>query len=89
MRADGAALPLAQESLTDDLADMAAALKSRTLAVEGKVRERGELLEGTEAALDKSLHDTRRSAAQATQIHKRWVWGGEGGRGREVSVPWG
>lgn len=52
-----------QESLTDELADMAAALKMNTKAVESKVQERGQLLETTEKALDTSLQGTRSSVA--------------------------
>lgn len=58
--AHNAASPLraptfAQEDLTDELAGMAAQLKSSTLAIEGRLRERGQLLDSTEAALDGSL----------------------------------
>ena len=44
-----------QEDLTDELAGLAARLKSNTLAMEGRLKEREELLDGTETALDKSL----------------------------------
>jgi hypothetical protein len=60
-----------QESLTDELASLAASLKTNTLAVEGRLKERAELLETTEAALDKSAQQTKRSAARAAQIHKQ------------------
>jgi hypothetical protein len=60
-----------QDALTEELAGMAASLKSSTLAVEGKLRERGQLLDTTETALDHSLHHTRRSAAEAKNIHSK------------------
>lgn len=60
-----------QDSLTEELAGMAASLKSSTLAVEGKLRERGQLLGVAETALDHSLHHTRKSAAEATRIHSK------------------
>jgi len=49
------ALPLLQEDLTEDLAGLAAQLKSNTLAIEGRLKERGQLLDSTEAALDTSV----------------------------------
>ncbi len=60
-----------QEALTEELAGMAASLKSSTLAVEGRLRERGQLLGATETALDHSLHHTRKSAAEAKKIHSK------------------
>jgi hypothetical protein len=50
-----AAVLLLQEDLTEELAGLAAQLKSSTQAIEGKLKERGQLLDGTEAALDTSL----------------------------------
>ena len=50
---------------------MASSLKSSTLAVEGKLRERGHLLGATEDALDHSLHHTRKSAVEAKRIHSK------------------
>jgi len=60
-----------QEALTDELVELAAAMKSNTLTMESKVKERGELLESTETALDKSLTHTKSAAARATAAHKR------------------
>lgn len=60
-----------QEALTDELADLAAAMKTNTLAMEAKVKERGTLLDGTEAALDKSLTQTKAASAKATVAHRR------------------
>ena len=60
-----------QEFLTDELADLAAAMKSNTLAMEAKVKERGTLLDGTEAALDKSGAETKIAASRATVAHRR------------------
>ncbi len=60
-----------QEALTDELADLAAAMKTNTLAMEAKVKERGTLLDGTEAALDKSAAETKTAAAKATVAHRR------------------
>jgi len=59
------------EALTDELVDMASALKTNTLAMEAKVKERGELLDGTEAALENSVAGTKASAAKATEAHRR------------------
>lgn len=55
----------AQEALTDELVGLAAAMKSNTLAMEAKVKERGALLDTTEAALDKSAGETRTAATRA------------------------
>lgn len=60
-----------QEALTEELADMAATLKNSTLAVEGRLKERGQLLESTETALDHSLTHTKRSAVEAKRIHSK------------------
>ncbi|KAL4458035.1 hypothetical protein ABPG75_012900 [Micractinium tetrahymenae] len=59
------------EDLTDELAGMAARLKSNTLAIEGRLKEREQLLDSTETALDTSLRKTRESKERATQIHRR------------------
>lgn len=59
------------DDLTDELAGMAAQLKSNTLAIEGRLKERGQLLDSTEAALDTSLRKTRESKERATEIHRR------------------
>jgi len=60
-----------QEALTDELSDLAAAMKTNSLAMEAKVRERGTLLDGTEAALDKSATETKTASAKATVAHRR------------------
>lgn len=60
-----------QEALTDELADLAAAMKTNTLAMEAKVKERGTLLDGTEEALDKSAMETKTASANATVAHRR------------------
>lgn len=59
-----------QESLTDELADMAAALKMNTRAVESKVQEREQLLESTEKALDASLQGTKSSVASVVAARR-------------------
>eukprot|EP00890_Picochlorum_soloecismus_P000007 jgi/Picsp_1/1006/NSC_04490-R1_cation exchanger-like protein len=59
-----------QESLTDELADMAAALKMNTKAVESKVQEREQLLETTEKALDTSLQGTKSSVASVVAARR-------------------
>jgi hypothetical protein len=59
------------DALTDDLVGLAASLKANTLAMEGKVRERGSLLDSAEAALERSMQATKQSAAKATEIHNR------------------
>ncbi|KAI3435499.1 hypothetical protein D9Q98_001565 [Chlorella vulgaris] len=59
------------EDLTEELAGLAAQLKSSTQAIEGKLKERGQLLDGTEAALDTSLQKTRESKDKAAAVHKR------------------
>ncbi len=61
----------AHEALTDELVGLAAAMKSNTLAMEAKVKEREELLETTETALDKSATETRTAATRATGMHRR------------------
>ena len=43
-----------QEDLTDELAGLASRLKSNTQAMEGRLRERDQLLDTTAAALDTS-----------------------------------
>jgi hypothetical protein len=60
-----------QEVLTDELADMAAALKGSTLAMEGRVRERATLLDSTEEALERSLAGTKAAGAKAAAVHRR------------------
>lgn len=60
-----------QDNIAEDLLGLTQALKSNTLAMEGKLRERGDLLESTEDALDKSVVGARESAAKAGKIHKR------------------
>lgn len=66
-----------QDALTDELAVLAASLKSNTLAMEGRVRERGSLLDATETALDRSLVGVKASNLGATAIHRKcdrwWV----------------
>jgi len=61
----------AHEMLTDDLVGLASALKNNTLAMESKVRERGELVAGAEFALDRSVAGTKEAAARATAAHRR------------------
>lgn len=60
-----------QDHLTDELADMASALKTNTKAVESKVRQREGLLDGTETALEKSAAATKAGVARATRAHRR------------------
>lgn len=60
-----------QEGLTDELVGLAASLKTNTLAMEGKLRQRDQLLEGAEGLLDMSVTRTRASAAKAAAIHRR------------------
>ncbi|KFM23405.1 hypothetical protein F751_1101 [Auxenochlorella protothecoides] len=60
-----------QDALTDELAVLAASLKSNTLAMEGRVRERGSLLDATETALDRSLVGVKASNLGATAIHRK------------------
>ncbi|KAL6775752.1 hypothetical protein ACKKBG_A18355 [Auxenochlorella protothecoides x Auxenochlorella symbiontica] len=60
-----------QDALTDELAVLAASLKSNTLAMEGRVRERGSLLDATETALDRSLVGVKASNLAATAIHRK------------------
>lgn len=61
----------AQETLTDELVGLAAAMKSNTLALETKVQERGRLLDGTEAALNESSLATKTAVEKAKAIHRR------------------
>lgn len=60
-----------QESLTDELVGLAAAMKSNTLALESKVHERGRLLDGTEMALNQSSYATKAAVVKAKAIHRR------------------
>lgn len=62
------------ESLTDELVSMASALKENTLNMETKVKERGDLLETTENALDRSLTETQASKSKAESARKRSRW---------------
>ena len=50
-----ALLPGPQADLTEELAGLAAQLKSNTQAIEGRLKERGQLLDSTEVALDTSV----------------------------------
>ncbi len=61
----------AHEALTEELAGMAAALKTNTLAMEGKVRDRGALLDSADAALERSAAGAREASARATAVHRR------------------
>ena len=47
--------PYVQEDLAEELAGLAAQLKSNTQAIEGRLQDRGQLLDSTETALDTSL----------------------------------
>lgn len=60
-----------QDNIADELLGLTAALKTNTLAMEGKLKERGELLDTTEEALDKSVTGAKASAGKATALHKR------------------
>ncbi len=59
--------------MTDEMVGMAATLKSSTLALEGRLRERDALLDETDDALQRSLDNARRSRARARQIYMRCV----------------
>jgi len=63
---------VAQESLTDELVGMAAAIRDSTRALEGRLAERGALLEDADDALQRSLENTRKSKARARQIYTRY-----------------
>ena len=56
---------------------MAATLKSSTMALTGRLRERDALLDETDDALQRSLDSARRSRARARQIYMRCPLGGE------------
>ena len=60
-----------QDALTDEMVGMAATLKSSTLALSGRLRERDALLDETDDALQRSLDNARRSRARARQIYVR------------------
>ena len=60
-----------QESLTDELVGMAAAMRDSTRALEGRLTERGALLEDADDALQQSLESTRKSKVRARQIYTR------------------
>ncbi len=59
------------EALTEELAGMAAALKTRTLAMEGKVQDRSALLDSADAALERSAAGAKEAGARATAVHRR------------------
>lgn len=59
-----------QDTLTDELAEMAAALKANTLAVETKVQERGDLLKATETSLDTSVAGAKASVTGVEAARK-------------------
>src|SRR4051812_12827821 len=60
-----------QEMITDELAGMAAGMKSNTLAMESRLRQRAVLLDGTETALEQSLQNAKKSKTRAKEIHTR------------------
>lgn len=60
-----------QEALTDDLADLASALKESTLAVQTKVQARDALLSDTGDALETSVQGTRTSVARVEKARKQ------------------
>ena len=71
-----------QEDLTEELAGLAAQLKSNTLAIEGRLKERGQLLDSTAAALDTSVQVGGAGPARGA------AWrGGAGALGRQAGVP--
>jgi len=59
-----------QDSLAEELADMASALKNSTKAVESKVQERNALIDQTEYALDKSVQGTKSSVSGVQKARK-------------------
>jgi len=60
-----------QEALTDDLADMASALKESTRGVQNKVLERDALLDATEGALETSVQGTKTSVTRIEKARKK------------------
>lgn len=60
-----------QESLIDEMADLAASLKQNVLGMEGSVKTRGKLLEDTESALERSAAGAKQSHRQAKQQHSK------------------
>lgn len=58
-----------QESLTDQLVPMAAALKRNAQAMEQAVSERGSLLEESETVLDGNVAATGRAVRESKSIH--------------------
>ncbi|KAK9868706.1 hypothetical protein WJX84_005616 [Apatococcus fuscideae] len=71
-----------QESLIDEMADLAASLKQNVLGMEGSVKTRGKLLEDTESALERSAAGAKQSHRQAKQQHSK------GGRSFCASLMW-
>ncbi|GIL89743.1 hypothetical protein Vretimale_16606 [Volvox reticuliferus] len=61
----------AQALLTDELADLTAALKANALGMAGAVAERGRLLDATDVALTDSLTAAKRNTAEAGRQIKR------------------
>ena len=62
---------LLQETLTDELLGMAAALKTNTMAFESRLKERGKVLDETDNAVNRSLDNARRAKNKATKIKQR------------------
>lgn len=76
-----------QETLTDELVGMAAAMRSSTAALEGRLAERGALLEDADDALQRSLDSTRRSRTRARRIVTRYGSGFKRSKGLAAAAP--
>lgn len=63
----------AQALLTDELAELTAALKANAVGMSAAVAERGRLLDATDTALGESLAATKKNVAVAGEQVKRWV----------------
>lgn len=61
---------LVQEALTDELVDMASALKESTHSIQARVQAREALLDTTEEALETSVQGTRNSVAKVEKARQ-------------------
>lgn len=61
----------AQDAMIDEMADLAASLKSNVLGIEGSVKLRGKLLEDTETALERSAAGAKQSNQQAKVVRTK------------------
>lgn len=62
-----------QESLTDELLGMSAALKRNALAMQQGVANRGAILEETDDSIERNLAMQQQSVKKSKEEYRRWV----------------